>query len=558
MKLCTLLTLTLICSCYSSKVYDYVIVGGGGAGCLFANRLSQNPKRQVLVLERGVEECSECDVGPGSPTNLQLQPPWDPNYFTTSQLPTSRSMHEVRFSGAGGSTRIYGSLAVPSSPQILNRNPVGYRYADLLPYMKKVQNHFCFYLPTSYTGISPSECLALHGNGGPMDISPFAYQLASNLTKDLVTLGTAQMNVSYSVDYFNSTTREGIHPIQFFRRRSDPLDPNSPTSRESTWTGYLPASLRAARKNLHLHFNATVVKLLFSGNKVTGVEYYYHGKFVKVHARKQVILAAGAIESTKILQLSGIGPSDILNQFGIDPIFINPNVGTWAKGHFGMSTCYSTTQDTFPNTTVSSFDTYVMFLKSDPTYDHPNIEVEILAGACVDTYNYAVTGFNPAYFTNPPGNFISFGLSNTESNITGKIQIISNQFFDRPRVDLNWTAANLPYTSPEFLGLFYGLNKINTLTQETDWGKKYIASNIYPGSAYGGNPYVYFLYNVYEIYHLHGSNPLGKVTDLQGRVLGVRGLTMCDLGIVSQVDANPTLTMLSMCEKIAESLVLNE
>lgn len=200
-----------------------------------------------------------------------------------------------------------------------------------------------------------------------------------------------------------------------------------------------------------------------------------------------------------------------------------------------------------------------MFLKSNDSYSHPDIEVEVLMGVCVDTYNYAVTGPNPTYVTPfPQGNYVSFGLSNTRSEIKGTIEISSNSFLDRPKIDLNWTIANLPPTSSEYLGLKYGLDVIDRLVNETAWGQTYIDRNIFPAGTYFGDPYVYFLYSAYEIYHLHGSNPLGLVTDLQGRVLGVQGLTLCDLSLVPNVDGNPTMTMLSMCEKIAESLLSRE
>lgn len=84
----------------SASEFDYIVIGGGGSGSLFANRLSANHKNRVLVLERGVEECEECDSSAATPVHLQLQGPWDPNYFTTQQL-IGRSMYRVGFSGAG-------------------------------------------------------------------------------------------------------------------------------------------------------------------------------------------------------------------------------------------------------------------------------------------------------------------------------------------------------------------------------------------------------------------------------------------------------------------------
>lgn len=550
-----LLFLSHFCIIYAHLRYDYLVIGCGGSGSLFANRLSANPSNRVLVLERGVEDCDECDQSASNPGDLRFQTPNDPTYVTNPQLATGKRLYQFRWNGAGGTTRVYGGIAAPSSPQILNTYPPGYDYASLLPYYNRIQDHYCNYLSTNYTGITPAECVKYHGQGGPMTISSLSFSDLSPLSRDLVG-GVSELNISYSREVMNATNLLGLHPIHFFRNRENRTNPRSFETRESTWTGYLPKSVRN-RENLDIIFGAQVTRLLYnpSRTKVTGVEYWIEGSFEKIQVRRQVILAAGNIESPKILQLSGIGPKEVLNKFGIKVVYDNPHVGRHLKGHPNINACYSTTQDATPTSGINTFDNYILF-SSSGLYNGHDVEIEVLPGACVDTLNYDFTGPNLAYLTTPnTGNFISFIISAVRTQVEGSVEIASPYFWDRPNIDFNWTAANTLPTSNEYRSLMHGFELVTNLTSHTQWGQTYITSNVYPGSQYYGVPYFYFLYGLGELYHLHGTNAMGKVTDSRGRVNGVQGLTICDSSLLSDVDANPTMTMLAFCEKIAENLL---
>ena len=269
--------------------WDYVIVGAGSAGCVLANRLSADGRFSVLLLEAGPADRYPWIHIPIGYAKTMFHPVY--NWcFKTEPDPgmNGRQIYWPRGRTLGGSSAINGLIYIRGQREDYDGwaalgNP-GWGYDDVLPYFRKLEHNV-------------RGANEWHGADGPLWASDIGAK--HELIEALIDAG-GEIGIPRNDD-FNGATQEGIGYYQLTTRRG---------LRCSTAVAYLrPAR---SRRNLLVETDAHATRILFAGRRATGIVYRQAGRDVTVTARREVILAAGALQSPQLLQLSGVGPPALL------------------------------------------------------------------------------------------------------------------------------------------------------------------------------------------------------------------------------------------------------
>ena len=300
------------------KSYDYIVVGAGSAGAIVASRLSEDSTCTVLLLEYGGSDHSiflRMPTALGIPMNTKKYN-WGFESITEPHV-NNRRMNCPRGKVVGGSSSINGMVYVRGNPldydEWESSGATGWNYQNCLPYFKKLENHQC--LSSEYTG-----------NDGPVAVSG-----GNNMRNPLY---RAFINAGVEAGYTETEDYNGFRQEGFGQKFMN-VDKGI---RASTGHAYLKKAKK--RSNLTVVKHALVTKVLFNGKTATGVKCDIRGDIKKFTANKEVILCAGSIGTPQLLQVSGVGPRDVLEAASIEVIHESPGVGQNLQDHLEFNFQY--------------------------------------------------------------------------------------------------------------------------------------------------------------------------------------------------------------------------
>jgi choline dehydrogenase len=291
--------------------YDYIIVGGGSAGCVLAARLSAETDRSVLLLEAGGPDDHFLLRMPLGFLRALFRPEFSWGYFSEPEPHLGgRRLWLPRGKVLGGSGSINGMFYMRGHSSDFDGwrslGCTGWSYQEVLPYFRRME--------TSWRGAGP-----YHGDSGPLPVTPI--NTAKLLHEPLMqTAAAAGFNVTEDL---HAQVEEG------FARGEVNIDRHG--RRASTSRAYLHPIM--GRENLTIELNALTTKVLLSQGRATGVEYVRNGHVHRICADREVILCGGTYNSPQLLMLSGVGPAAQLERHGIKPVVDLPGVGANLSEH---------------------------------------------------------------------------------------------------------------------------------------------------------------------------------------------------------------------------------
>ena len=524
------------------KQFDYIVVGAGAAGCVLAARLSENPNITVLLVEAGGSDRTPIIAMPAAlPFAYQSKKlGWGYEAGPEPHL-EGRSIDEKRGKVLGGSTSINAMIYNRGNPRDFDGwEKLGlnqWSYAHCLPYFKKME--------TFSGGSDPWR-----GDSGPMQITRCK---AEHKLYDAFLQGGQQAGFEITPDH-NGQKQEGLHIAQSYIHKG---------IRWSTPRGYLDSAQQ--RDNLFILKDTTVNQLLIEHESVYGIEVSSAHSHQRFEARKEVILAAGAFNTPKLLMLSGIGDAKQLKQLNIQVRADVAEVGKNLENHPGINLQYATDyQHSLVSElnfigraklgldwlirrkglgTTNFFETGA-FLRTRDDVAYPNMQYEFLP-----LTRYVKNGKLVAI----PGFQFWMDLSRPKSR--GYVQLNNRNPNQAPHIVFNHLQ------DPQDLqDMIDGIRLARRMIAQPAW-EKYRGKELNPGinSQSDAELAQFIRQNLGTSYHPSGTCRMGQdaeaVVDQFGLVKAVKNLRIVDASIMpTTVTANLSAAIIMMAEKISDHM----
>jgi choline dehydrogenase-like flavoprotein len=526
--------------------FDYIVVGAGSAGCVLANRLTADGKYSVLLLEAGPKDNHlwiHIPLGYGrlfkeQAVNWMYQTEPEPGL-------NGRSVFQPRGKVLGGSSSINGLLYVRGQHEDYDRwrqhGNLGWGYDDVLPYFKKSEDQT--------RGVDD-----FHAVGGPLPVSDWRH--ADPLSEAFVD-AAAQVGVPRNDD-FNGATQEGAGFFQTTTRGG---------RRASAAVAYLrPAR---ARPNLHVETSAPAERILFEGRRAVAVTYRRAGIPRTARARKEILISGGAFNSPQLLQLSGVGPAELLRQHGIEVVLDAPGVGNDLQDHLQVRVVMRCSQAITLNDIVNNpfrkamtglryaafrtgpltiaAGTSGAFFRTNPRLATPDIQIHFLPFSTdkMGEKLHPFSGFTASVCQLRP-----------ESR--GTLRIRSADPAEPPQIRINYLASEVDRaTNVEGLKILRKILRAPALAP-------YVVEEVDPGDKITSDEALlaYCRARGTTIYHptstcRMGNDPLA-VVDQRLRVRGIDGLRVIDASVMPDLVSGNTNAPVIMIAEKASDLILQD
>lgn len=312
-------------------MFDYVIVGGGSAGCVLAARLSEDPAVKVCLLEAGPADRS---ILIHVPAGLALMAKMNQSNWALNTVPqkglNGRTGYQPRGKVMGGSSSINAMVYIRGHRADFDGwaaqgNP-GWSYGEVLPYFKRAENN-------------ERGADAFHGVGGPLNVMDLR---SPNRFGPLFVEAARQCGHPANAD-FNGAEQDGVGMYQVTHRNGERF-----SAAKAYVTPLLngPAGSPAPRPNLTVVTDAHASRVLFEGKRAVGVEYRRLGATQIARAEREVLVCAGAFMTPQLLMLSGVGPASHLREIGIPVVLDSPGVGAQLHDHVDVIQVFDSPKNT--------------------------------------------------------------------------------------------------------------------------------------------------------------------------------------------------------------------
>ena len=531
----------------ADRTFDFIVVGAGSAGCVLANRLSENRRYRVAVLEAGPRDTNfwiHLPIGYGR-TMWHKRLNWR---FYTEPEPAldGRRIYWPRGRVLGGSSSINGLIVIRGQVEDYDRwrqlGNVGWAWHDVLPYFLELEDNH------------PLGDQPLHGVGGPLSVSSITRR--HELIEALIT-AAERCGVRRTRD-FNGANQEGVGYYQL-------------TTHNGWRASAAVAFLRPAedRDNLTVITGAQVARVLIERRRAAGVLCRIGSALREFRARRGIVLAAGTVQSPQLLMLSGIGPAGHLQEFGIPVVLDRPAVGQNLQDHLQARLLYRCTKPITTNDALRSrfgrlrmgadwlfraagplaigINQGGLFTRVLPESQTPDIQLH------VGTLSADMAGGKVHDF---PGFTLSVCQLRPES--TGSIMLRSADAFAAPKIYANYLA-----TDTDRRCLTAGIAFTRKLAATPPLAD-YVAAELAPGPdcRSDADMLAFARRNGATIFHPTGTCRMGAdddaVVDPRLRVRGIDGLWIADCSIMPSIVSGNTNLPAIMIGAKASDMILDD
>ena len=532
-----------------SSEFDYIVTGAGSAGCVVASRLSESGRHRVLLLEAGIKDSSPWIHIPIGYTKAYANPRINWMFSSAPEKELhNRTLYLPRGKVLGGTSSINGMVYMRGDAMDYDnwrqRGCEGWDWESVLPYFKRAEDN-------------ERGADEFHGTGGPLRVSdpPHIWPLGRAMVEAAV-----QAGIPRTAD-FNGAQKEGTGYYQ------------TTTNNKRRWSA-AAAYLRPARgrQNLTVITQAHATRVLIEQGRAVGVTYRTPRGDAIARARGEVIVSGGTYGSPHLLQLSGLGPAELLRETDIALFRDMPGVGANLHDHFNTYSAYRLSQSVTLNDLARSLPRRILagaqyafgrhgpmsttglfagaFLRSDPRLERPDIQINMSAWS---TAKRDHEGIHPHPF---PG--ITLSPVHLRPEGRGTVRVQSPDPLAQPEIRFNFLKSDY-----DMQALIFGIRTCRRIAAQPALAP-FMVSEVAPGAEFDSDAELADVVRANGVSNHHpvGTCRMGKepdaVVDPRLRVYGVERLRVADASIMPSIIAGNTNAPTIMIGEKAAAMILED